>query len=645
MSGEAILAEVTAQGVKIRDLKTGGADKAALMPEITKLLALKAQYKEVTGEDVPGPPKKEKKKKGKAKAAPAPKKEAPKAKAKVAPAPAPAAAAAPAPVKAPAPPAKLPGLRPEENAGTMYEMGSMYGSQAAFTENAGTMYAMNPVGMVKLAGVVASAPAATPASTGGAAEALRDRQLALIATLEASLAKVDAEVSKLGGTPGAAAGGGSAAGKMAKHGQVRPDNTLANNLSAGNEVSISAHPAASSMILNSIINSLTAAGTVIDLREYWHSSMGDSELRPTEAYLQSHRLRPRIQCDLRINWLWKNVESPVIVHTPSQHVPISGEVNIAKFLCRIASPSLYPEDFVAATTIDQHIDTASKLYGANSKAMKAALKPTNVALGQSDFLCGDAPNLADIVLYCSSVDNEPGEKNVKKWMKRMEVHPLGGGLKPIGGPAYEATEDEGGPASPMSPSPSKGSRSRVRRTSTVAADVALPDNDASAGTLREMKVAYDLFGHPVSATVDEWRPHCELHAPNAKICKNLFLKDKKKTKLILVTALSETNTDLKVLEKLLSVKNLRLTEPDVLMEKLGLQKGAVTPLAACVDKEREITFVLDKAMLDAGKKHNLLVHPTSGNTYTVVISGENLLAYFKHCGVVPIVVEFPPKKE
>lgn len=79
----------------------------------------------------------------------APKKEAPKAKAKVAPAPAPAAAAAPAPVKAPAPPAKLPGLRPEENAGTMYEMGSMYGSQAAFTENAGTMYTMNPVGMVR----------------------------------------------------------------------------------------------------------------------------------------------------------------------------------------------------------------------------------------------------------------------------------------------------------------------------------------------------------------------------------------------------------------------------------------------------------------------------------------------------------------
>lgn len=33
MSAESILAAVTAQGLKIRELKTGGADKAALKPE------------------------------------------------------------------------------------------------------------------------------------------------------------------------------------------------------------------------------------------------------------------------------------------------------------------------------------------------------------------------------------------------------------------------------------------------------------------------------------------------------------------------------------------------------------------------------------------------------------------------------------
>jgi Ala-tRNA(Pro) deacylase len=158
-----------------------------------------------------------------------------------------------------------------------------------------------------------------------------------------------------------------------------------------------------------------------------------------------------------------------------------------------------------------------------------------------------------------------------------------------------------------------------------------------------MKAAFDSFSHPPSGTIDEWRPHCVENAPGARICKNLFLKDKKKTKILLVTALSETNTDMKVLESLLNLKTLRLTTPDVLMDKLGLKAGAVTPLAAVVDKEKEITFVLDKAMLEAGKTANLLVHPTSGNSYTIALNAETLLKYFANAGIEPIIVDFPPK--
>ena len=82
------------------------------------------------------------------------------------------------------------------------------------------MYGMGAIGMVELAGIVqptgtggaagGAAASGAGAGAGAGAEALRDRQLALIATLEASLAKVDAEISKLGGTPGA---GGAPAGK------------------------------------------------------------------------------------------------------------------------------------------------------------------------------------------------------------------------------------------------------------------------------------------------------------------------------------------------------------------------------------------------------------------------------------------------
>ena len=72
------------------------------------------------------------------------------------------------------------------------------------------------------------------------------------------------------------------------------------------------------------------------------------------------------------------------------------------------------------------------------------------------------------------------------------------------------------------------------------------------------------------------------------MCKNLFLRDKKKQQHVVVTALAETNADLKHLGELLAVKNLRLAREEVLHEKLGLQSGAVTPLSCiwCASRAR-----------------------------------------------------------
>ena len=65
MADEAALNEqIAAQGNKVRELKTGGADKAAVSAAVGELLALKKKYKEVTGKDH-GPAKSDKKKKKK----------------------------------------------------------------------------------------------------------------------------------------------------------------------------------------------------------------------------------------------------------------------------------------------------------------------------------------------------------------------------------------------------------------------------------------------------------------------------------------------------------------------------------------------------------------------------------------------------
>ena len=67
MSKENCTTAVNDQARKITELKAGGADKAALAPAIAELLALKAKFKEVTGEEFPKPVAAPKK----AKAAPA----------------------------------------------------------------------------------------------------------------------------------------------------------------------------------------------------------------------------------------------------------------------------------------------------------------------------------------------------------------------------------------------------------------------------------------------------------------------------------------------------------------------------------------------------------------------------------------------
>jgi hypothetical protein len=65
-------------------------------------------------------------------------------------------------------------------------------------------------------------------------------------------------------------------------------------------------------------------------------------------------------------------------------------------------------------------------------------------------------------------------------------------------------------------------------------------------------------------------------------------QDKKNGDLILCTALAETNTDMKFLAARLKAKNPRLAAEEILMEALGLKKGAVTPLSCVADPTNKV---------------------------------------------------------
>ncbi len=55
--------------------------------------------------------------------------------------------------------------------------------------------------------------------------------------------------------------------------------------------------------------------------------------------------------------------------------------------------------------------------------------------------------------------------------------------------------------------------------------------------------------HVQSPTINDWKPHVDAHAPaGAKMCKNLFLKDRRQADLLLVVALADTAVDMKLIQ-------------------------------------------------------------------------------------------------
>eukprot|EP00056_Hartaetosiga_gracilis_P016326 m.4693 g.4693 ORF g.4693 m.4693 type:complete len:239 (-) comp3959_c1_seq1:237-953(-) len=167
------------------------------------------------------------------------------------------------------------------------------------------------------------------------------------------------------------------------------------------------------------------------------------------------------------------------------------------------------------------------------------------------------------------------------------------------------------------------------------------EKDVSLQRLKELGVDFNYFFHDEAHTIDEYRPHCEKHCPEGRVCKNLFCKDKKKKKeMVLIVALAETDVSISVVQNFLKLKNLRMASADTLKATMGLKGGAVTPLGLINDTEQLVNVFLDKDMVDAGETHPLCVHPTAGNHCTITIKTDALTTYITSTQHQYYVVDF-----
>lgn len=139
--------------------------------------------------------------------------------------------------------------------------------------------------------------------------------------------------------------------------------------------------------------------------------------------------------------------------------------------------------------------------------------------------------------------------------------------------------------------------------------------------LKKLEITIAIVKHPKAYTVEDMkRFHLEIKGTG---CKNLFLKDKKGS-YILVILQEEKKADFKKLKKVTG-KNLSFATPEELKDILNLEKGSVTPMRLMYDKERKVLVLLDEDLKDK----TILCHPNVNNK-TISLKINDLIKFIEY---------------
>jgi Ala-tRNA(Pro) deacylase len=147
------------------------------------------------------------------------------------------------------------------------------------------------------------------------------------------------------------------------------------------------------------------------------------------------------------------------------------------------------------------------------------------------------------------------------------------------------------------------------------------------------QIAHSTLEHEAVFTVEEG-PEMKARLPGGHT-KNLFLKDAK-GRLWLISALDDTQIDLKTIHKTIGAARLSFGNAELMFETLGVRPGSVTAFGLINDPDHRVTFVVDAALL---AREPLNFHPLI-NTATTAVSKAGFLAFLKALGVEPLVVDF-----
>jgi Ala-tRNA(Pro) deacylase len=141
-----------------------------------------------------------------------------------------------------------------------------------------------------------------------------------------------------------------------------------------------------------------------------------------------------------------------------------------------------------------------------------------------------------------------------------------------------------------------------------------PDEAAVYDSLESLGIPFERHEHPPVYTVEQALEHWA--GIDAVHCKNLFLRNKKGDRHVLVVAAHSTAVDIAALAARIGEARLSFASPERLAAHLGLTPGAVSPFGLINDASRSVAVLLDGSLRMAAR---VGFHPNV-NTATIVLT-------------------------
>jgi len=430
--------------------------------------------------------------------------------------------------------------------------------------------------------------------------------------------------------------------------------TMTANVTKTADIVIRCSPSFPAFSLKGIYSLLTGSGLTVHTSCHTHCTV--SSLPPNvQSFLPVTEV-PRSTAQVRLTLIWTDLDKDCeLMVSPLAQTVIKGETNVLRYFSRLFPTILPYESLPNLMAVDNMLDSVSSLLWAAPRERQPIMRSLAVNLSKSTFLAGQSVSVADLALY--SVIRQLGldkdlQIEVMKWYLTMAKQLEGkssrnrnrnSSMRKSVGSSSPKKREQIPKTSEKEMSPKKEAKKGKSPTKEVKIEKNPPtkagkeNSPPNNGNLMGKEQLFEYFtkngikynnvDHPEVFTVEAMMPY--LKNVQGAICKNLFLKDKKKN-LYLLAAEHDKEVKLNDVAKKVGAKELRFGDESVMLELLGVSQGCVTAYALANDKNKAVKFIVDSALLD-GSHTSVNFHPMV-NTATTQISTEDFKKFLSLTG-------------